>query len=133
MPRIFGSRWLAGLGLAAAALFGAAGAARAQAPGGTCAPHCKHTHCPPPLIHCREGPPQIKFRCGCPKPICNPCDSPHWGYFQTCWTPWPYPPDWSHCPVPPPAAAVFPGLLPPNTGFRGDDMAPPPRKIKSGL
>jgi hypothetical protein len=76
---------------------------------GNCAPHCQRFHCPPPLIHCMEGPPKIKIKRGCPRPICCPCDMPNWGYYQTCWTPWPWLPDWSHCPVPPPAAFVTPG------------------------
>lgn len=67
---------------------------------------CQKHHCPPALKHCMERPPCIHWHHGCPKPICNPCDLPHWGYYQTCWTPWPWPNDYSHCPVPPPAAFV---------------------------
>jgi hypothetical protein len=51
-----------------------------------------------------ERPPCIKFRCGCPKPVCCPSEAPNWGYFQNCWRPWMWPPDYSHCPVPPPGA-----------------------------
>src|SRR5438128_2608837 len=69
-------------------------------------PCCPCTHCPPGLDHCMEGRPKIKFKKGCPRPICNPCERPGWGYFQPCWAPWPWPPDWSHCPVPPPASTV---------------------------
>jgi hypothetical protein len=61
---------------------------------------CWHK-CPPRYVHCLEGPPRIKFKCGCPKPICDPCSLDHYGYYQTCWRPWSFPPDWSHCPVPP--------------------------------
>src|SRR6478735_1178676 len=39
---------------------------------------CQRTHCPPPLKHCMEGHPRICWKCGCPKPICNPCDQPNW-------------------------------------------------------
>jgi hypothetical protein len=42
----------------------------------------------------------------CPKPICDPCNLPHFGYFETCWHPWPFPADFSHCGSPPPAALV---------------------------
>ena len=31
---------------------------------------------------------------------------PHYGYYQTCWHPWPFPPDWSHCTVLPPGELV---------------------------
>jgi len=30
--------------------------------------------CPHPYVHCQEGPPCIKFKCGCPKPVCYPCN-----------------------------------------------------------
>ena len=52
----------------------------------TCAPRCQMFHCPHQLKWCSEGPPRICFRCGCPKPICCPCEAPNWGYFQKCWT-----------------------------------------------
>jgi hypothetical protein len=68
---------------------------------------CKHFCCPHNSF-CQEGPPRICFKCGCPLPTVNPCTQPNWGYYQNCWTPWPWPPDWSHCPVPPPASVVFP-------------------------
>ncbi|HYT90831.1 MAG TPA: hypothetical protein VEL76_19130 [Gemmataceae bacterium] len=74
----------------------------------SCGQPCQHHHCPPPYHHCMEGPPRICIKCGCPRPVCNPCDLPHWGYFQPCWRPWPFPPDWSHCPYPTPAAEVAP-------------------------
>jgi hypothetical protein len=67
---------------------------------------CQSHHCPPPYQHCVEGPPCIHWKCGCPRPVCNPCDLPHWGYYDKCWTPWPFPPNWTHCPTPPPAAFV---------------------------
>lgn len=81
--------------------------------------HC----CPPPLHHCEEGCPCIKRCCGCPKPVCNPCVQPNWGYYQPCWSPWPWPPDWSHCPVMPPAAIVHP----PGSG--GDLVMPGPESL----
>jgi hypothetical protein len=61
---------------------------------------------------------------------------PNFGYFQTCWTPWPLPPDWSHCKVPPPAAYVqlqgpqaTPGM--PNTNRQ--QPAPPTNAYPSPL
>ena len=83
---------------------------------------CQKHHCPPPLKHCLERPPRIHYQHGCPKPICCPCDQPNWGYFQTCWTPWPWPPDWSHCPVTPPAAFVQPGLMLPGQQGLGNRL-----------
>jgi hypothetical protein len=68
--------------------------------------HCQRFHCPPALKHCLEGAPRIHFHRGCPKPICNPCQNPNWGYFEPCWNPWPWPPDYSHCRTPPPASAI---------------------------
>jgi hypothetical protein len=75
-------------------------------------------HCPPPYIHCQYGPPRLKFKCVCPLPVCGPCDLKHFGYFPTCWAPYPFPQDYSCCPPPPfgpgiPAVAPVPvGKLP---------------------
>ena len=74
--------------------------------GTPCAAPCQTHHCPPAYRHCFEGPPHIHWTRGCPRPICNPCDLQHFGYFETCWSPWPFPPNWGHCPTPPPAAFV---------------------------
>jgi hypothetical protein len=38
------------------------------------------------------------YKCICPKPICEPCNLEHFGYYPTCWQPWPFPPDYRHCP-----------------------------------
>ena len=54
--------------------------------------------CPPPYVHHHEGPPRLWFKCACPKPVCDPCSLEHYGYYQTCWRPWSFPPDMSHCP-----------------------------------
>ena len=79
-----------------------------------CGASCQHWHCPPPYHHCQEGPPCIKFKCGCPKPVCPPCTLEHYGYYETCWRPWAFPPDWTHCPVPPPSAHLeMPGGMVP--------------------
>jgi hypothetical protein len=115
--------------------FGGAGCASC----GTSCATCQRIHCPPHFYHCVERPPVICWKFGCPRPVCNPCELPNFGYFQTCWTPWPFPPDWSHCRVPPPAAYVqlpqppLPGVpgssLNGTTGqpsMRGDEMLPVP-------
>lgn len=129
MMRTWKARGLAGVGLVVAALFFWANPASAQQPCNDCY-SCQKHHCPPHYKHCREGPPRICWEHGCPRPICVPCTAPNWGYYQTCWTPWPWPPDWSHCPVQPPASVVFPGLAHP--GSLPSDM-PEPRKLRSGF
>jgi hypothetical protein len=97
-----------------------------------CDPCCQRTHCPPPLHHCMERPPCIKFKCGCPRPVCCPCNNPNWGYYQPCWVPWPWPPDWSHCPVAPPASLVIPG--PANVLHDAPVTPAPPRfDLRPGL
>ena len=70
-------------------------------------------HCPPPLRWCSEQAPCIKFKCACPRPVCDPCDLQHYGVFATCWHPWPFQPNWSHCQSPPPGAVLPPPAYPP--------------------
>jgi hypothetical protein len=86
------------------------------------------------------------FKKGCPRPVCDPCTLEHAGYYAACWKPWPYPPDWSHCPVPPPSALVAPPgppvravvpIVPAARGptgplENGSDL-PPPRALDEGL
>jgi hypothetical protein len=79
------------------------------------------------------------YKCVCPKPICNPCNLEHFGYYPTCWQPWPFPPDYSHCPNyncamaaagPPPAAPAAKGTGPSPVGPMppADQLLPEPRK-----
>ena len=70
-------------------------------------------HCPPPLRWCSEQAPCIKFKCACPRPVCDPCDLQHYGVFATCWHPWPFQPNWSHCQSPPPGAVLPTPAYPP--------------------
>src|SRR5262249_1026174 len=65
--------------------------------------------CPPPYVHCFEGPPRIKFKHACPKPVCGPCEIQHYGYYPTCWRPFPWPPDYTCCPTPQPGH-LLPGM-----------------------
>ena len=115
--------------------------ARAQDGGadcGSCGNGCcgmvNKGHCPPKFIHYMERPPCIKYKCACPKPVCDPCHLPHFGYYQPCWQPWPFPPDWSHCQVPPPGALV--PALPPGARVREGEpefeKSPPPRPLEPG-
>jgi hypothetical protein len=58
---------------------------------------CTGKKCPPAYVHCSEGPPKLKFKCACPKPVCGPCEMKKWGYYENCWQPWPGPPNTSRC------------------------------------
>jgi hypothetical protein len=116
----------------------------------SCGP--RHQHCPPAFKYIYEPGPNIHWHCGCPHPICNPCDLPNWGYHETCWTPYPFPPNWSHCATLPPAAYVnlnpfggqplqgtppirttpaptAPMTLPPMQPTFPSDELPPPRQF----
>jgi len=99
---------------------------------------CQTHHCPPPLSHCQEQPPVIRVKCGCPRPICNPCAQPGWGYYEPCWSPWPFPPSYNHCLTLPPAATVAlsgpNNAVAPNYGQGGpgrgaEPMLPSPRPL----
>jgi hypothetical protein len=85
----------------------------------------------PVTTFCRPRPPHIHWKCVCPKPICNPCELPHYGYYHTCWHPYPFPPDYSHCEAPPPE--VLGGMMgtpaKPATMPGADESLPSPRKV----
>ncbi|MBI3411672.1 MAG: hypothetical protein HY040_25360 [Planctomycetes bacterium] len=94
---------------------------------------CQTHHCPPCFRWCQEGAPRLKFQHGCPKPICNPCEMQNWGYYQTCWTPWPFPPDYSHCRMPVPAAEGTPMMPPAAVMVQPGNGAQAPAARKGGL
>lgn len=71
-----------------------------------------HLFCPVNK-RCQEKPPHWHIKRVCPKPICDPCTLEHHGYYHTCWRPSSVPPDWSHCPVPPPAVIFMQSQGPP--------------------
>jgi len=105
-----------------------------------CGFHCQRHHCPPHFRHCQERGPRIRFHKGCPKPICNPCDLPHWGYWETSWRQWPFPPNWAPCtgthhpdavPGHPVAQAPAAPAAPP-AGGNGTDAERQPPSQKSG-
>jgi hypothetical protein len=89
-----------------------------------CEPGCKLWDCPPCIKYCAEGGPRICVLCGCPKPICCPSDAPNWGYFQTCWRPYPWGPNWSHCYGVPPAATVVPPPLASSNNIHSMPLQP---------
>jgi len=90
---------------------------------------CSTSHfCCPVYTYHQEGAPKICIERNCSKPVCVPCTAPNWGYFQTCWTPWPWPQDFSHCPVMPPAAVVIPGMTQGPGAPASTDQLPTPRK-----
>ena len=89
---LLGAALLAGLarpGVARAQ--GLLGLGLGQGSCGSCGKEC----CPPWYKHYFERAPKLCFKKACPKPICDPCSLEHYGYFQTCWAPYPFPPDWS--------------------------------------
>lgn len=99
-----------------------------------CRERCQWHHCPPHIHHCTEKPPCVWFCCQCPRPSVCPFDNPNFGYFQPCWIPWPWPPDWSHCPVPPPASFIHPVPHPPPGADLGPAQGPAPRfDMRPGL
>ena len=98
------------------------GGAWGQFEGVSCGGSCGRAPCPPKFHHHFEGQPKLKYKRACPKPVCNPCDLENWGYYQTCWRPWPCPPNWSHCPVPPPG--VTEPCPPEGAPVRSPDMLP---------
>ncbi len=57
---------------------------------------CKE-RCPPWVEHCSEGPPRLKFKDGHPRPICDPCALPHYGYYSPTWQAYPYESNGSPC------------------------------------
>jgi hypothetical protein len=106
----------------------------------TCASLPPTNHCPPKFWHWEEGPPKLKFKHACPKPICDPCTLPHAGYYETCWNAWPWAPDWSHCIMPPtalthegvPADAVVPTYTPRAPSSLPPTNEPPPAAKPTG-
>jgi hypothetical protein len=105
-------------GLTAAAWSDAARADGGSCPAGGCATGTCATgncgswfSCCPKYHFTIEKPPKICFKTVCSKPLCDPCDIEGNGYYPTCWRPWAYPPNYSHCPVPPPG--VLASLPPP--------------------
>jgi hypothetical protein len=104
-----------------------------------CCDGCHWWNCPPQYKYCMEGPPRICVKCACPKPVCCPANAPNWGYFQTCWRPYPWPPDWSHCYGTPPASQIVPPFASagaihamPPAGELPSDL-PGPKTLKPGL
>ncbi len=97
---------------------------------GGCTNGCCHSEwCCPKYCFTIEKPPCIKYARVCPKPVCNPCDIEGYGYYPTCWRPWAYPPDYRHCPVPPPGAlADQPPPLAEGPGIASDETLPAPNK-----
>src|SRR6185369_3843948 len=68
---------IAGLALLAGALLAS------PALGQNC--DCCKGPCPPFVKYRYEAPPRLCFKPGCPKPICDPCHLPHYGYYPVCW------------------------------------------------
>jgi hypothetical protein len=110
----------------AAGCAGGSCAADAPGPGPSCGSvceACQKFHCPPKFIHCTPKPPKIKFKCACPKPVCDPCHldpTGNYGYTPTCWRPWMAEPNYAHCPVPSPTQ-----IMPRDKAELGPPVPPP--------
>jgi hypothetical protein len=76
-------------------------------------------------VHCQPKPPCILFPRVCGKCVCNPCEMEHFGYYNTCWAPWGFHPDFSHCPTPQ-LASVVPPKWPKTEYFSNDPRAQQP-------
>ena len=87
--------------------------------------------CPPPYVHCQEGPPRLKFKLVCPKPVCGPCDLKNYGYYPTCWSQWPNQPNYGHCPTPQAGAYLqnIPVAVAPPTTKTVVPLAQPPQRL----
>jgi hypothetical protein len=62
----------------------------------------------PITVFCKPRQPFVWYRCICPQRVCPCCGLDNFGYYPTCWEPWPYPPNYAHCHVPPAAAFATP-------------------------
>jgi hypothetical protein len=85
--------------------------------------------CPAPTT-CITRTPRWHYKCVCPRPVCAPCNLEHYGYYPTCWQPWPFPPDTRHCDdhgvcMASPYAATLEAPTPMGTG--PSPMGPMPR------
>lgn len=86
---------------------------------------CAPTHGCGKYIFCTPRPPHLKFPSVCGNGVCNPCTWDHYGYYNTCWAQWGFPPDYGHCPTPQLAAHV-PGYSPRVEYFSSDIRADQP-------
>jgi hypothetical protein len=93
--------------------------------GGGCCPPARHC---PVTTFCRPKAPCIKYKCTCPKPVCDVCSLNHAGYYPTCWQPWPFPPNYSHCLVPPTTTQVPPCCRPDGVAA-AEDVLPAPKAV----
>lgn len=85
-------------------------------------------HCPKTTF-CRPLEPRIRYKSVCPKPICDPCSMENYGYYPTCWHPWPFPPNYGHCEVPPTTMTAPPCCGPNCIGA----AAPTPLNVPPGV
>ncbi len=70
-------------------------------------------------VFCTPQPPNLAFPTVCGKGVCDPCTWDHFGYHNTCWAPWGFPPSLGHCPTPQ-LAAVVPSYTPRVEYFSSD-------------
>lgn len=80
----------------------------------------------PKTWFCKPAQPCIKFKCVCPQPINPKCGLENFGWYKACWQPWPFPPDYSHCPVGPPLMGLEPPVA--KTTAPSQEELPAPTK-----
>ncbi|MGH7173137.1 MAG: hypothetical protein ACRELG_22880 [Gemmataceae bacterium] len=83
----------------------------------------------PKTVFCRPKPPCIKYKRVCPKPICSCGEMENFGYYPTCWHPWPFPPNYCHCPVPP---TIVTAPCSPIGAPKGIEQLPQPSLLPPG-
>lgn len=95
---------------------------------------CPKTYFHPPRV------PKIRFLWICPPVTCDPSELEHYGVYPSCWRPFPYPADHSHCPCPqgcvlPPSMLAPGSVLPqgpapePGPDRQVDEPLPPPTRL----
>ncbi len=107
----------------------AAGLAAPTRADGPCCDGCGRGIFCPRTTFCRIRPPCIKWKCVCPKPVCDPCSLDHYGYYPKCWQSWPFPPDYSCCHQPPNAVLADQLLAQPVATSATTDTLPLPRRL----
>lgn len=95
-------------------------------------PPCGHKILCPPFIAPTPKPPRTMYKWVCPPLISNSAQMEHYGYYSSCWRPWPEPADLSHCPCPPGAVLPPPPPPRPSADRQADEELPPPTPLPKG-
>ncbi len=88
-----------------------------------------HDHCQKTVFY-KPKKPHVHYKNICPKPICPCGELENFGYFPTCWTPWPYPPNYAHCPGPMPPQVPIPAPKTSSSDSTSEQL-PAPEQLPS--